>query len=70
MTQLIVSVDDVATLRDVKKAISMLRGVISVKVSGKRQTVPNAITQKAIRDAENGDTIKCSGMDEYIKLTQ
>ncbi len=70
MTQLIVSVDDVATLRDVKKAISLLRGVTAVKVSRKSEDRPNAATLKAMQEAESGDTIKCSGMDEYLRLVR
>ena len=68
MTQLIVSVDDVATLRDVKKAISLLRGVTAVKVGRKSEDGPNAATLKAMQEAESGDTIKCNGLDEYLKL--
>ena len=69
MTRLTVSLEDVSpsVLRDVKKAISMLRGVVSVKVNSTTAT-PNASTRKAIEAAEAGDTIKVGTMDDYLKF--
>lgn len=69
MTQLTVSLGDVSpsAIRDVKKAISMLRGVVSVKVN-RIAGSPNASIVKAIEDAESGDTIKVGIMDDYIKF--
>ena len=69
MTQLTVSLGDVSpsAIRDVKKAISMLRGVVSVKVN-RIAGSPNTSTVKAIEDAESGDTIKVGIMDDYIKF--
>ncbi len=69
MTQLTVSLEDVSpsTLKNVKKAISMLRGVVSVKVN-RITDKPNASTQKAIEAAEAGDTIKIGSMDDYLKF--
>ena len=69
MTQLTVSLEDVSpsVLRDVKKAISMLRGVVSAKVN-RIADRPNASTVKAIEDAESGDTIKVGTMDDYLKF--
>lgn len=69
MTQLTVSLEDVSpsVLRDVKKAISMLRGVVSVKVN-RIADRPNASTIKVIEDAESGDTIKVGTMDDYLKF--
>ncbi len=46
MTQHIVSIDDVSMLRDVKKTISLLRGVTAVKVSRKSEDKPNVATQQ------------------------
>lgn len=69
MTQLIVSVEDTATLRDVKKAITMLRGVSCVRVNRQRKAyTPNAETIKAIEEVERGETIKCGTMEGYCKL--
>ena len=69
MTQLTVSLEDVSpsVLKDVKKAISMLRGVVSVKVN-RAANVPNASTRKAIEEAEAGDTIKVGSMSDYLKF--
>lgn len=69
MTQLTVSLENVSpsALKDVKKAISMLRGVVSVKVN-RTTTSPNASTRKAIEAAEAGKTIKIGSMDDYLKF--
>lgn len=67
MTQLIVSLEDASVLADIKKAIGMLRGVVSVKES----TIPdniNATTLKAIEEVERGDTFVCEDFEEYLKL--
>lgn len=67
MTQLIVSIEDASVLADIKKAIKLLRGVTSVKVS-KTNVQPNPTTIKAIEDAANGRTIKCGDFKGYLKL--
>lgn len=67
MTRLIVSLDDKTLLPNVKAAIRMLRGVTSVKVC-KEDKIPNAKTLQAMREVENGDTMVCDTMDDYLKL--
>lgn len=67
MTQLIVSLDDQKLLPNVKAAIRMLRGVASVKVCKNEPTL-NPKTLQAMREVENGDTIVCDTMEEYLKL--
>lgn len=67
MAQLIVSLENRKMLGKVKTAISMLRGVTSVKVSEEEEK-PNAETLRAMHEAENGDTILCNTMDDYLKL--
>ena len=69
MTQLTVSLEDVSpsVLKDVKKAIGMLRGVVSVKVN-RDASVPNASTRKAIEAAERGDTVQVGSMSDYLKF--
>lgn len=67
MAQLIVSLDDKTLLPNVKAAIRMLRGVTSVKVC-KDEAKPNAKTLQAMREVENGDTVVCDTMDDYLKL--
>lgn len=70
MTQLIVSLENTtpSALEEIKKAISLLRGVVSVKIARNDAKLPNADTIKAIEEAERGDTLKCNDMDEYLKL--
>lgn len=67
MTQLIVSLEDRNMLNKVKTAISMLRGVASVKVYNK-ENEPNTTTVQAMHEAESGDTILCDTMEDYLKL--
>lgn len=68
MTQLIVSLEDGSMLNDVKRAIKMLRGVVSVKESKVNDYMPNPVTLKAIDELENGQTVVCSDFNEYLKL--
>lgn len=62
MTQLTVSIENPDMLRDIKKAISMIRGVVSVKAE---KTKPNATTIAAIKEAKNGESIFCGSFDNY-----
>ena len=61
MTQLIVSLEDNSMVAELKRAIKMLKGVVAVKASD----VPNPATLAAIREIENGDTIRCSSFDDF-----
>ncbi len=65
MTQLIVSVDNQSMIEDIKNAIMMIKGVISVNM-GKNNL--NQTTLTAIEDAMNGNTIRCATFDDYKKL--
>ena len=66
MTELIVTVEDLKLLSDLKRAIKMLRGVKDITV---RETVdmPNDMTQRAIEELKEGKTIKCRSFEEYLK---
>lgn len=64
MTQLVVEIEDPSVVANIKKAISMLRGVSKVHV--KKNVVPNAQTRQAIHEIETGDTIKCSSFEDYL----
>lgn len=64
MTQLIVEIEDPFVVANIKKAISMLRGVSKVHV--KKNTIPNVQTRQAIHEIESGDTIKCSSFEDYL----
>lgn len=65
MTQLTVSIENIDMLRDIKKAIGMIRGVVSVKTE---KTKPNATTINAIKKAKNGDRIYCGSFDNYKRM--
>ncbi len=64
MTQLMVSVENPEMIRDIKKAIRMIRGVVSVRL---QKPAPNAATLAAIKEVEDGDGIFCDSFDEYLK---
>lgn len=65
MAQLIVAVDDLELLPDLKRAIKMLRGVKDITVQ-KTVDVPNKTTQRAIEELKEGKTIKCRSFEEYL----
>lgn len=65
MTQLTVSIEDPSMLSDIRKAIKMIRGVVSVKTEKNK---PNATTLAAIKEAENGEGVFCDSFDEYLKI--
>lgn len=66
MTQLIVNIEDTSLLSDLKRAIMMLRGVVSIS---EKENL-NETTLKAMEDAQKGNTIRCSSFEEYLKLVQ
>ena len=68
MTQLIVNIEDVSLLAELKRAISMLRGVGTV-MEKKSDTV-NKTTLKAMEDARAGRTVKCNSFEEYLELVK
>ncbi|WP_297069960.1 hypothetical protein [uncultured Duncaniella sp.] len=65
MTQLTVSIENPDMLRDIKKAIMMIRGVVSVKAEKPK---PNAATVAAIDAARKGETIHCGSFENYKKM--
>ncbi len=69
MTQLIVSLEDASMLSEIKKAIRLLRGVVSVKVA-ETSAKPNATTVEAIEELNNGQTIVCEDFESYLKLVK
>lgn len=63
MTQLIVTIEDLDLLSDLKRAIKMLRGVKDITTVD----VPNNTTQQAIEELKEGKTIKCKNFEEYLR---
>ena len=70
MTQLIVNVEDISLLGELKRAIMMLRGVGSITERTDITIVPNETTLRAMEEAKDGKTIKCSSFEEYLKVVQ
>ena len=69
MTQLIVAIEDVRLLPDIKKAIALLRGVGNItesEVNGASMEVKD-VTLRAMRDAREGHTIKCESFEDYLE---
>ncbi len=52
-------------LRDIKKAIKMIRGVVSVKAE---KTVLNSTTIAAIEEVKSGNSIHCGSFDNYKRM--
>ena len=67
MPELIVKVDDASLLPDLKRAIKLLRGVASIAVKKEK---PVDVTLQAMRDAEEGRTVKCMDFEDYLKKVQ
>jgi hypothetical protein len=68
MTQLIVNIEDVSLLSELKRAISKMPGVGSI--SEKKAETLNNTTMQALEDAEAGKTIKCENFEEYLELVK
>lgn len=65
MTQLTVSIENPDMLRDIMKAIRMIRGVVSVK---SEKVKPNATTLAAIKEVERGKAIHCGSFEDYKRI--
>lgn len=65
MTHLTVSIENPDMLRDIKRAIKMIRGVVSVKAEKPK---PNATTIAAIEEARSGKAIHCGSFENYKKM--
>lgn len=66
MTQLIVTVEDMNLLPELKRAIKMLRGVKDI-TERKEENVLNEKTEQAIAELKEGKTIKCKDFEDYLK---
>lgn len=68
MTQIIVNIEDASLLNDIKRAIAMLRGVVSIVENKNAALDSNNTTIEAINDAKDGNTIKCNSFEDYLNL--
>ena len=64
MTRLTVSIENPDMLRDIKKAIKMIRGVVSVKAEKPKS---NPTTIAAIEEARSGKCFFCGSFEKYKK---
>ena len=67
--QMIITLEDNALIADIKRALKMIRGVASVRVStiNDDNTITPAMRRsinKARREMVNGETIRCSSPEE------
>ena len=62
--QLIVSVENVSMLKDLKKAISMLRGVTKITVPRSKRM---SSYERSLRDLDEGRGDKYDSLDDLIK---
>lgn len=61
--QLIVSVENVSMLKDLKKAISMMRGVTKISIPRRRLSS----YERSLRDLDEGRVYKYDSLDDLIK---
>ena len=67
MTQLLVNIEDGYSVLSLKKAISLLRGVIKVEEKKDPVNLNRKRTLQAMADAQSGNTIKCSSFEDYLE---
>jgi hypothetical protein len=62
--QLIVNVEDVSMLKDLKKAISMMRGVTKIVIPKSRKL---SSYERSLNDLDKGRIYKYESLDDLIK---
>ena len=62
--QLIVSVEDASMLKDLKKAIGMMRGVTKITIPRRRKM---SSYERSLRDLDEGRVYKYDSLDDLIK---
>ena len=62
--QLIVDVEDITMLKDIKKAIGMLRGVGKVRLSRRKKL---SAYELSLRDLDEGRIFRYDSLDDFIK---
>lgn len=63
--QILVNIDDLSMLKDIKKAISMLKGVGKVIVPRRRKLYSSY--ELSLRDLEEGRVTTHASVDDYFK---
>lgn len=62
--QLIVNVEDISMLKDLKKAISMMRGVTNIVIPRRRKL---SSYERSLNDLDEGRVYKYESLDDLIK---
>ena len=78
MIQLTLQFKNASIKKRLLKVIELMNGVTVVEDSTPKSglnkaiegDVPNKTTLKAMKEAQKGDTIKCSSFDSYLKMVQ
>ena len=63
--QILVNIDDMSMLKDIKKAISMLKGVGKITVPRRRKLYSSY--ERSLRDLEDGRVYKAKDVDDLFK---
>ena len=61
--QLLVDVDDVSLLKDLKRALRMMKGVRRVRA----KKSPAQLTLEAIQEVESGEGTVCNSWNDFLK---
>ncbi len=64
--QIIVTFDDISTMPMVKKAISLMRGVKSVKTARPKPTCTAKAIERALKDVVDGKVTEWNSVDEMF----
>lgn len=62
LAQITVNIEDVSMLKDIRKAISMIKSVVSVEKSAAMKSYERART-----DVKAGRVVKCKDKDDFFK---
>ena len=62
--QILVNIDDMSMLRDIKKAISLLKGVGKITVPHKKRL---SSYERSLRDLEEGRVYEAKDVDDLFK---
>lgn len=58
-TQIMVNIEDISMLKDIKRAIKMIRGVTSIEKTPKMKAL-----DRAIADVKAGRVVECKDLDD------
>lgn len=62
--QIVVDIEDVSLIRDIRKAIGMIRGVGKISIPRKEHL---SAYERSMRDIESGDVFEYKSLNDLIK---